>query len=266
MPSGGTYAGAMTQNPYAEPGADVFPEAERTSLMAIGSLVCSLICCIPGLGLLGSLMGVIALIGISGSRGRVGGKGLAISGIILGLLVSVIWVGLMIGIGSMGKGMDQMVSPVFRHVEADEFDEARLLLAPPGANATDAELIAFRSAYHDAVGSYVGVPTSIGGLIGAYMDPNVGPLIQNYSGSGGVIPAPGEFGSGLALVVLEFDQQNPGSGPSGPLYIDIVIVESDGSEIRLSDYAGGVTLPDPDAGQAPPSGETEPEADPDKAP
>ena len=89
----------MTQHPYAEStaGADVFPEAERTSVMAILSLVCSLICCIPGLGILGSLLGVFALIGIGGSRGRVGGKGLAISGIIIGILMTVIWIGAFIG-------------------------------------------------------------------------------------------------------------------------------------------------------------------------
>jgi hypothetical protein len=57
----------MSDNPYAQsPGqtsglsaSDLdLVEPDRTSLMAIFSLVCSLLCCIPGVGLLGALFGV----------------------------------------------------------------------------------------------------------------------------------------------------------------------------------------------------------------
>ena len=85
------------QNPYANDGMsggyDEYAGPERTSALAVLSLILSLACCIPGLGLLGAGLGVGALIGISGSRGRVGGKGLAVAGIIVGILVSVAWVG-----------------------------------------------------------------------------------------------------------------------------------------------------------------------------
>jgi len=237
----------MTQNPYTEAtaGADVFPEAERTSVMAILSLVCSLICCIPGLGLLGTLLGVFAMIGIGGSRGRVGGKGLAITGIIIGLLVTVIWVGAVIGMGMVGGAMDKMASGVFRHVEADEFDEARLLLMPPASDASDAQFVAFRAAYQDSLGAYVGVPTSLTGLFGAYVHPDIGPQMQNHQGQG-VMPVPANFDNGLALLALEFDAQNPGSTPNGgPAFIDLVIVLADGTEIRLSDFGTGAVPPAP---------------------
>ncbi len=257
----------MTQNPYAEGGADIFPETERTSIMAILSLVCSLICCIPGLGLLGTMLGVFSLIGIGGSRGRVGGKGLAIAGIILGLLVTIIWVGIVIGLGMVGGQMDKMASPVFRHIEADEFDEARLVLISPAADLTDAEFIAFRTAYHDSMGVYIGVPTNLIKFFSAYANPDVGPQMQSHQGPG-VLPVPAEFDNGLALLALEFDPQNPGTNASGgPAFDDLVIVLSDGTEIRLTDFASGLAPIPPDpTPEIAPEVEPEPEPAPDEAP
>ncbi len=82
----------MTQypSPYAQPMEPLPPPpVSRTSGLAIASLVFSLIFCCPFLGLIGVLLGLFAL----GPTGRPGvkGRGLAIAGILIGLLVTVGW-------------------------------------------------------------------------------------------------------------------------------------------------------------------------------
>lgn len=87
----------MTQNPYEQReeswGADVADEyvgEQRLSLMALFSLIFSLICFVPGAGLVGALLGIGGLVSIGKSRGRLTGKGLAITGLVLGLILSVL--------------------------------------------------------------------------------------------------------------------------------------------------------------------------------
>lgn len=64
----------------------------RTSGMALASLLCGLLtlgfCPLPGL--VAILLGILALVFISQSRGELGGKGLAITGLVLGLLSCVV--------------------------------------------------------------------------------------------------------------------------------------------------------------------------------
>ncbi len=67
---------------------------ERTSGLAVASFVTSLICCIPGLGLIGALLGAIALMV---RKPGVKGKGFAVAGLILGLIFTVAWGALVYG-------------------------------------------------------------------------------------------------------------------------------------------------------------------------
>ncbi|HEX8730712.1 MAG TPA: DUF4190 domain-containing protein [Ktedonobacterales bacterium] len=69
------------QQPYAPPGAGYAP-AGPTSGMAIASLVCSLL----GIGLVGVILGHLALNEINKSNGYTQGRGLAIAGLIIGYL------------------------------------------------------------------------------------------------------------------------------------------------------------------------------------
>jgi prepilin-type processing-associated H-X9-DG protein len=79
------------------------PEAERvqptsTSGLAIASLLLSL--CLPAVGgLFGIVLGIMALAQINSSEGRMGGRGLAISGIVLG----IIW--LLLGLAALPVAM-----------------------------------------------------------------------------------------------------------------------------------------------------------------
>jgi len=89
----------MQANPYQSGGGwdsgDGFgdaPPADRVSLTAVFSLLCSLPCCvIPLLGLVGVALGALSLAFIGGSNGRLSGRGVAATGIVLGLVTSVIW-------------------------------------------------------------------------------------------------------------------------------------------------------------------------------
>src|SRR5262245_43405191 len=100
-----------------QPTADDFSPDElgprRTSILAIISLILSLICIIPGFGLLGAIFGLAGLIGIMQSRGRVGGTGLAVAGMILGLLFSAVWIGVGLGMVKAGKFFQgQLMGPL----------------------------------------------------------------------------------------------------------------------------------------------------------
>lgn len=70
---------------YGQPGVDPYQQPQgKLSALAVASLVCSIICCIPVTTILGVLLGIGALISI-GSNPMKRGKGIAIAGIILGL-------------------------------------------------------------------------------------------------------------------------------------------------------------------------------------
>ena len=64
-------------------------EVPPFSLAAITSLVFSLLFCIPGLAILGLLTGIIGIFTTSGGARR--GRGLAITGVVLSLLVGAVW-------------------------------------------------------------------------------------------------------------------------------------------------------------------------------
>jgi hypothetical protein len=79
-------SGGPRRDEEHHPGASFPAEPARTSGLAIASLVLSLVW-ICGLGsLLAVIFGAISLSQISRSSGRLGGKGLAIAGLVLGIL------------------------------------------------------------------------------------------------------------------------------------------------------------------------------------
>jgi hypothetical protein len=224
----------MTQNPYAESGFDdAISEPPRTSVMAILSLVFSLVgCCLP-IGLLGSLFGIFSLVGISGSQGRVTGKGLAIAGIIIGLITTGIWGGAYV---AMQKGIGiyaDMTGSVLADIEVGDFTSARTALSP-NVTITDEQFTQFHDAYADNLGSFKGTPDGFIELIQTFADPAIGPSMQTATqGRNDLIPIPGLFDQGPALLLFEFDPQQ--SGGDKPMFTDIIIVLPDGTEIKLSD-------------------------------
>ena len=80
----------------------MYHEPERTSIAAILGLVLSCIGCCGGVtAILGVFLSIFGIVGVSRSKGRVGGMGFAIAGLLIGILMLALWGG-MLGWGCMG--------------------------------------------------------------------------------------------------------------------------------------------------------------------
>ncbi|MBL8761979.1 MAG: DUF4190 domain-containing protein [Phycisphaerae bacterium] len=217
---------------------------QRTSILAILSLVCSLICLIPGTGVLAAIFGISALIGIKGSRGRVGGTGLAVAGLIVGLLFTMIWIGIVIGATKMMQGFtSQFTGPMNQAIVAmdtGDYTRVRTMLTPEAnQGATDEQINAFRAAYQGELGSFKGVPTDMIEFFSAYG--TVAPMMQNLQGRQGLLPVPGNFDKGPALLLLVMDNtRQPKENPDGTIAFpitNIVIYSSSGKKYSILPFA-----------------------------
>lgn len=92
-------AGAQSSNAQVPPVQPVAPQGQpiyaqppvvgqSTNGLAIAALVTSLVCCGP----IGLVLGLVALSQINASQGRQGGKGLAIAGIAIGAVTTLVGV------------------------------------------------------------------------------------------------------------------------------------------------------------------------------
>lgn len=152
----------MSRNPYASPQAETpftFSEPQRTSALAITSLVLSILglisCPFMVLGTLGFLLGIVGLYFVSTSNGRLAGRGLAISGVIVGLLSIVVGMAVWIGMSQMFRaGIGSPVSTMVQGIEATDRSAIRsVLTADADAATTDAEVDAFITQAQGVVGT-----------------------------------------------------------------------------------------------------------------
>ncbi|MAY74841.1 MAG: hypothetical protein CMJ31_09055 [Phycisphaerae bacterium] len=236
----------MSDNPYTNDYAvgDGVTVEERTSALAITSLVLSLTCCLSPLGL---LLGIISLVTIGGSGGRVKGSGLAIAAIVIGIVCSAL-------LGFVGFGAYQAnvlgaqvgfgaADNVLGSLEQDDFDAVRGRFVAPLDQVSDEALVAYRAAYEDAYGNYQSTPSTIFESLPLYGQ--LGQTMQNYqTGGQNLIPIPTTFDGGVVLVVAYIDQSAaPTTGPSGApdlVLRDFAVVMPDGSELLLSEVAEAV--------------------------
>ncbi len=250
----------MTQNPYAQPpGFDSnMPVAARTSVAAILSLVCALLCPIPGLSILAIILGIAALFMIGSSQGRVSGKGLAISGIFIGLLVTLLWGGGLLAVRSLstmfGKQFMGNATSFFQAVEAKNYSQAKSILNTPSGlpTPTDADFDAFVAAYQAEVGNFQSMPDGLVALLGSYGK------IQgfNLQPTPGQVPIPTEFSKGTAVVYLEFPQgfqQGSAPTPASIPIANIGVLSISGKTIWLVPKPGA---PGTTPGTIPPAGGT----------
>ena len=77
-------------NPYFYADVEQTHEMPRTSKLATASLLCSLVLCCPALTIIAPLLGLAAIITI-GNNPMLRGKGFAMAGIIIGMLVTLAW-------------------------------------------------------------------------------------------------------------------------------------------------------------------------------
>lgn len=226
----------------------------RTSIMAILSLVLGLLgLCVPGFGLLGLLLGIVALILIGSSNGALAGRGLSAAGIVLGLLFSVLWGAVIFGaLGFASLFNQSVVAPTTRTlqaIEARDWNAARSSLVKATADkVTDADFEAFREAYQQEVGPFKSTPAGLMEFITQLGD--MGDLMSRFQNNpNNLIPIPVTFEKGKAVVAMQVDpQQSASKGPS-----------SSSAELPIANlqimFRGGkvVTLYDPENRPLPPT-------------
>jgi len=285
----------MASSNYADFGdSELVLVPQRTSILAIFSLIFALICIIPGFGVLATIFGIAAIVGIGGSKGRVGGTGLAAAGIILGLLFSMVWVGIIYGGGKVASmfvgGFAQPTAATLMSLDKNEIAEARAsFTAAANATITDEELIKFRDAYQADLGVCKGSPTNLVEFIKGYQAS--GNALKGVNGSNGrpgrqdIVPMPINFEKGQAIVIAVFDPKAMNSAQGGTVTVpgspgfklplsNIIILTTGGKQHysikpdELTALPAGSASPDAKAPaiEAQPDTTPDPDADPTDAP
>ncbi|MBT7657366.1 MAG: DUF4190 domain-containing protein [Phycisphaerae bacterium] len=128
---------------------------ERSKL-AIWSLTCSLIFCCPIVTIFGPILGAIALIKMKSNPRS--GKGMAISGIIIGVITTVLSVGaLLFAFTAVKKVMNQVTesaSEVITASYAKEYDKARESFAAQTNDVTNEDLQSFANELQSRYGAF----------------------------------------------------------------------------------------------------------------
>jgi hypothetical protein len=182
---------------------------ERTSIVAIIALVFALPCFIPGFGIIASLLAVFALVGIAGSKGRVGGTGLAIAALVIGLFATALWTALAYGAWQAASFFDKQIvgatALTMTEIKDGEWDKVRSRFVQTSADKLTPETFeAFRTSYRDKLGEFQGAPTGLMDMFDMYS--KLGPLMQNLKNPpNNTIPLPLRFEKGPALLMMEFD-------------------------------------------------------------
>ena len=140
-PYGNDPYGQQPPNPYGGAPGGGFNEPAKTDGVSIAALVSSLICCAP----VGLILGIV---GIKRTKdGQRKGRGLAITGIILGLLGLLVWVGIGIAAVAGVAWFDSLVTldeaEAGQCIDVDDDDgETVLLYEAECSEEHDGEIIA----------------------------------------------------------------------------------------------------------------------------
>lgn len=259
----------MSQNPYASFNQGNMPiEPPKTSILAILSLVSSLICCIPGLGVLGALLGTVAVFRISGSGGRKSGTGIAITGIVVGIIVTVVWVFLVMGAASMAQQFTGVVSRIYTPLQSQNLAEFKPLVSSElQAGLTDARWKEFRTAIEGEIGPMKAPPASLSEFFRSYT--NITAQQQKVQGRQNALPFPLQGDKGWGVMILHLSQQmggNPGNTNFSEIFLkatkNIEFVGPSGTSIWLVPPGADGVTPDPvlPAGGSAPDAPKTPEA------
>lgn len=192
----------MANNPYQHTDADTLPPEPRVSALAVCSLVFGLVCCIPGSGLLATILGGAGMVRISKSEGRLSGRTLSFIGIALGIMSTAGW--LAIGVGC-GQAYSAFMTRVFvlaqnniKAVESADWATARKLLdSKVAAGLTDDQLKAFRDGATQKFGAIIGMPQQFDFNRMFNQQPNL-----VVSSKQTTLPIPVDFKNGQAWLVV----------------------------------------------------------------
>ncbi len=264
----------MSQNPYAQFGSpagnagayggdfEQFPTPSRTSALAIMALVFSLLCFIPGAGALAIIFGGAAILFISNSRGRLGGLGLAIAGVLIGLLTTVIWIIVVMMVVSGTRLMFDPVNGMMAAAEAKDFAKVRTYFSPTlDAAVTDEQIAEFVDAYRAEAGPFQEIPVSLTGIWRGYAQS--GSALQNFNGNN-MFPMPASFQNAQGFVVygLPAGSAQPNPGQFLPPATNLGIILSPQKSVWLLDPTTFLPV-DNSPGQSTAPATADPDADAD---
>lgn len=258
----------MSQQPnaYGNPEVQLYQEPERTSILAILSLVFGVLGCCGGVtSIFAVVFSIGGMFGISRSKGRVGGMGLAIGGLIVGLLTLAFYVGLYYAVNYGSKMYGSTAQTVLMEIQDGNYDAARAAMTSPMMDLSDEEFALFHDQIAAEFGQFVGMPENVIGLVKGYMQ--VGQQIQPYQGRTGFAPMPAQFDTGWVLVIYIMDPS--GQGPLGengmPLPEGLILIGRDGTEYAIPVGANTSTWPGTGSGSDADSDAESPTPDTDNA-
>jgi hypothetical protein len=255
----------MSQNPYSSDymqGGQAVLGERKMSILAVTSLVFGILslpmCCVMGIvmftllpvmgdaalvlgvvpGVLALTLGIAAVVQIRGSMGRRSGMGLAITGIVLGLLSAVLWAAAAIGVNMAIKELARNVDAAVHSIETTDPSKLKLIMTTSAApRLTDASVAQARAQLKDKAGAVQGLASS---GMGEWFKDFFGYIQKNAPGRSprGGQPFPMavrmKFEKQNGYVVGTVDQNDVSGG--GP-FVDLRIELDDGTKIDLLEPA-----------------------------
>lgn len=223
----------MTRNPYADPTSfDPEPPPTRVSGLAVSSLVFGLLCCIPVVGIVAMILGGSAMVAISRSEGRLTGRGLATTGLVLGLL-GTIFTGVIGFVTLQSVAQVQSLTGSYTYAEQQDYNAFRNLFTTAAKpQVTDARIAEFHSKVAAAYGKHLGPTRGLGEVLSGYME--VGPQFQRapQAAAGQTIPVPMKFEKGRALAFMHINPRQMNSR-NMPALENIMVMDPGGNPIWL---------------------------------
>lgn len=187
----------------------------RTSGLAVASIVTAILCCLPGMGLISTILGGAALVRISGSQGRLQGRGLAIVALVLGLIGTIGWVLIAAGGNAVAKEAVRSTSAVGQLITSDDLSGVRpVLSAAASSEVTDEQFKDFAARVRKEAGGYKSGPKSMWEWFMSFGSSQqvMEKAAPTMSGrNSGFLPVPVDFDSGKAIVLYQIDDQAQGS-------------------------------------------------------
>jgi len=275
----------MQNDPYAQSDYAFDEGPQRTSALSIASLVTSLGCCIPGVGLIAIFLGVVSLGLIGRSQGRLSGRAPAAIAIILGLMGTVIW-------GAIGAGglqawtfYTKQMAPVADRaiIAADAANMTALraeLTQQAGQSVTEERVAFFIDTIEASQGEIRGTDTNLGTIFEAFgriyggQTQGTGGYVNQSGGQNDFAPVPVvvSCANGDVIAWAIFDATSFGQGP--PKLSDIMVQMPNQEAVALRDdgpaqefvQGFGWTLIEPGqqpgSQNAPPDGSSGPDQNP----
>jgi hypothetical protein len=217
-------------------------DPDRISRSAVIALALGLLGCIPLIGFLGAILGVVTLYRIGGSSGRLGGRTPAAVGLALGLITTAAWLSLGLGMRQAYAGYARdLATPTAEYFRAIERGDLQAAAAPfeGGRAPTAEEVAAFAVAIRQNLGTAQGPTATFDDARALWGLRRIIP-----AGEPGVPYAGGplKFDKGVASVLFRL---RPGTTPTPHFPAtgveEILVTMPDGTTIRLPETpsAGG---------------------------